>query len=508
MKRTTFLCLIVLLAGCGPGDDGHDHAGQKKDEAHEELHLTEEQQSIADIKTTKVTTSRIQPELTVPGTISATVLGKAVVTPPIAGRVVDLAVSLGQTVRKGQVLATLESTELAEAWSRITGARRAQDDAVARLRESESQVRIGQARLESAKQTLERQRALAAAGAFSQAPLQQAQSELNDAQSELLSAQNEQASHAEQLRRMENLFRDGIVSKSEYDAALLEAQQDVIRVNRATSRVQSARATLEREKRIAERGLLNSREVQTAEADVRNARLEIERAQAVVRSSRISVASAMRSVEDARNLYRTTAGGYATSSGRLRLVSPISGVVSRFDVSRGQAVDRTQTLFEIEDLSTVWATAQVPEREAGSIRKGMRVRVSASAFPDVEFEGITEVVDSRLDTKTRSLAVRCRLLNSGHRLKPEMFVEVRIPKGEDRMAISVPKSAIVFEGGKRFVYVKREDGFHREEIQAGQEASESVEVLSGLKAGDEVATSGAFVLKSQEKKDELKGHEH
>ncbi len=171
--------------------------------------------------------------LQVPGTVSSTDKGRAVVTPPVAGRVVSISARLGDTVRQGQVLATIESPELSQAWSAIADATRLRDAAKSDVEQARSEVQLSQAKLSAAKTSLTRQRQLAQAGAFSQAPVQQAQSELNDAQSELLSIQKEQASHAEQVRRLENLYRDGIVSKSELEAARLELQQDQIKLDRA-----------------------------------------------------------------------------------------------------------------------------------------------------------------------------------------------------------------------------------------------------------------------------------
>lgn len=504
----------------GHGDDGHaheeeqkpapkdEHAAGEEDHSAEPITLTEGQKAIAGIEVQKVAIRQIQPSITVPGTIASTTTGRAVVTPPVAGRVISLSVSLGQTVTRGQTLAVIESTELAEAWSRIAEASRSRDEANARVRESENQVQLATAKLTASRQTLARQREFAAAGAFNQAPLQQAQSEVNEAQSELLSAQKEEASHADQLRRLEILFRDGLVSKSDLDAARLDVQQDAIRVNRASSRVSAAKVTYDREKRIAERGLLNSREVQTAAADTRSASLELERARGALRSSRELVGSAQRAVANAQATYRTFAGGAQASGGRVNLVAPLTGVISRFDVTRGQAVDRTQALFEVENLGKVWAVAQVPERESANLRKGARVMVSTASVPGRFFSGMVQIVSSRIDPKTRTLAVQCLLENPGSLLKPEMFVSIQLMRGMSRNVLAVPSSAIVTDAGKSYLFVKDGEGFARHEVSLGLVSAGFTEVLSGIEENEAIAVKGAFILKSQQKKDELKGHEH
>lgn len=528
------LAAAILLSGCqtpagakaeAAHDDhaGHDHGPEATtreadshddhghgEEGHEEgaVALNAEQSEIAKIETIKVSSQESQASLTVPGTISATTSGRAVVTPTVAGRLVTLGVTLGQKVAKGQTLGVIESTDLAEAWSRISEAKRQQETVQAQVKDQESQIKLAESKVASATQTLARQKQLVKAGAFNQAPLQAAQSELNDAQSDLLSAQKEQASHAEELRRTEALYKDGLVSRSELEAARLEMQQDEIRVNRAKARVSLAQNGYEREKRIAEQGLFNSREVQTAEAELRSAKLELERSRIALRSTRDSLASSAKAVANAAAAYRTYSGGASASGGRVSLISPLTGVITHLDVTRGQAVDRTQALFEIEDLTQVWATAQVPEREASLIEKGMKVSVTAQALPGKTFAGSVQTLASRIDPKTRTLAVQCLIPNPNGHLKPEMFISVQLANGAKVTGISVPKESVFEDGGKSYVFVKEANEYHRKEVRVGALSGDNVEILGGLGLGEELVVKGAFILKSQQKKDELKGHEH
>jgi cobalt-zinc-cadmium efflux system membrane fusion protein len=539
-----FLCLAIFAGwttGCGspagsgeekpqpsaaaPSDaahsdgDGHDHgahsdehAGEAKlgetEHAEGEVKLTADQEKIAGIQVEAVGNRVVQQTLDLPGVISSTTQGRAMVTPPIAGRVLSIGIHLGQMVQRGQVLATIESPELAQSWSNIAEAERVRESAISSLQESKSEVGLAAAKLSAAQTNLQRQTALAKAGAFSQAPVQQAQSELNDAQSDLLSLQKEQASHAEVVRRLENLYRDGIVSRSELEAARLELQQDQIRLERANARVANAKATYERERNIASRGLLNAKELQSADAEVRSARLELERARIRVRSAEATVASAGRAVVNARATYKSNAAGSGASGDRVFLKAPISGTVTRLDITTGQAVDRTQVLMEIEDLSRVWVTASVPERELSKVRLGAKVRISPEATPNREFDGVVEIVGGRVDPKTRTIPVQCSVTNANGLLKPAMFAKVHLAYGKDGQALAVPSSAVLTEGGTSFVFVQHDDGYLKTEVQLGQRAAGYTSVLAGLKAGDRVVSQGAFVLLTELKKDELKGHEH
>lgn len=523
MRQLALLVLaLIVLAGCGsqpsapPADEhGHESESATDEHGHEEgghdeneVTLSPEALVIAGIETIVVRREPFQITLQVPGTVSSTDRGRAVVTPPVAGRVVSISARLGDSVRQGQTLAVIESPELSQAWSSIADATRLRDAAKADLDQARSEVQLSQAKLSAARTNLTRQKQLAQAGAFSQAPVQQAQSELNDAQSELLSIQKEQASHAEQVRRLENLYRDGIVSRSELEAARLELQQDEIRLDRAQAKIEAAKATYERERDIASRGLLNAKELQTAEAEVKSSELELERAKLRVRAAESSVANANRAISNAQAVYRTNSGSGGASVGRVALVAPISGTVTQLDVTKGQAVDRTQVLLEVENLRSVWVTANVPESEIERVRKGANVTLTVASVPEREFEGIVQVVGTRVDPKTRSIPVQCLVTSASGVLKPDMFAKVFIGVGQPTTKLVIPKSALVMEGGKSFVFAKHGEAFEKHEVVLGEQDGSRVVVLSGIEEGETIASKGAFILASEQKKSELKGHEH
>lgn len=520
MKNLALLLLAcTVLAGCGSNSsqakvDDHGnagesaHSGEPAGQQEGEVHLSDEARKIAGIETVEVRIEDFQQFLQVPGTVSSTDKGKAVVTPPVAGRVISISARLGDTVRQGQTLAVMESPELSQAWSMIADATRLRDAARSDVQQAKSEVSLSEARLSAARINLTRQRDLAKAGAFSQAPVQQAQNDLNDAQSELLSVQKEQASHAEQVRRLENLYRDGIVSKSELEAARLELQQDQIRLDRANAKIESAKAAYEREKNIASRGLLNAKEIQVAEAEVKSSELELERTRIKVRSTESALANANRAIANAQAVYRSNSGSGASSVGRVSLVAPISGVVTHLDVTKGQAVDRTQVLLEVENLRSVWVTANVPERDAEKVRKGATVSIQVASLPDREFRGIVQIVGTRVDPKTRSIPVQCLVTETNGQLKPDMFGKVFIGTGKPRPSLVIPASALVIESGKSYVFVKRGEAFEKQEVILGDRNADSVVVASGIEDGATIASKGAFILASEQKNDELKGHEH
>jgi cobalt-zinc-cadmium efflux system membrane fusion protein len=163
--------------------------------------------------------------------------------------------------------------------------------------------------------------------------------------------------------------------------------------------------------------------------------------------------------------------------------------------------------MEVENLSSVWVSANVPEQDSAKVRQGAKVRITVASLPGREFEGIVQVVGTRVDPKTRCIPAKCLIDGSAGMLKPEMFATVRLGVGSVREGLIVPLSAIVTEDKKTFVFVKQGQAFEKHEILVMERDGDRVAVESGLEDGAVIASKGAFVLLSEQKKDELKGHE-
>lgn len=517
-----------------PGSESDYH----RREAHEGdpavIRLSPEAVRIAGIRVAVVRLAPMSEVLIVPGMVEVGPNRAAKITPPATGKIVRLLANLGDTVRAGQPLAVLDSYEVAQAHaavrqaeSNVNQARAALQTAQAEVAQACANVRLAEAEVEqartkqaNAKIALQRQRELAAAGAFSQAPLQAAQQALTEAQNELLNAEKEAAAHEVVLKRTERLFKAELISKQELEQERLHHEQDHLRVERAKAHWEIAKKAYEREKRIAEAGLLNAREVQAAEAEVRLAQAEVQKAQQGLQRARQELRKAEKEEQAARtalqsaeaalnaardNLFALAGTGHQGS--QLTLSAPIGGTVTERHATLGEAVERSTTLFVIENLNTVMVNASVSEKEVARVRVGQPVEVTVSSYPGQRFSGVVQSIAGRLDEKTRTLPVRCLVENSGRRLKPGMFAKVSIAIGKRTNALTVPLSALEEDGEQRFVYVQQEDGFKRQEVKIGRKTQTLVEVIHGLKPGDHVAVEGIFVLKSEVKKEELKGHE-
>lgn len=518
MKRSQFSFLIgasmLLLSGCGkqdapPSEEGHAGEAAHAGEGHaQDIILTAEAAKIAGIEIEESRRMTMQGELKVPGVVTNTARGKAVVTPPVAGKVVRLFVQAGDRVAAGQPIATLQSSELAGAWADIIEAERDLSSAQASVREALAELELSKSAQKTAQASLERQKQFASTGAFSQPSLQQAQKDLNEAETELEEAIQEHVVHQAQLERAERLFKQELISRSELEEARLEVQKDKLRQDKAKRQIEIAKAAFDREKAIAERNLMNSKEIQTAEADVRSAEIAVVQSRIKHQSALASEKGARKGLQAARAGYAALSGGSRASGGAVTVAAPIGGVVTDVDATLGQALERTSEICHIENLRSVWVTASVPEKEIGKARKGAPAQIAVKAFPGRVFAGVVQVVGSRLDPKTRTMPVQVLVDNADGSLRADMFATVSLGVGRSDTVLAVRRSAIVEDGDRRLLFVAEDGGKYEEKlVELGRTQGDYVEVLSGLEEGAKVVVKGAFVLKSEKIKSELKGHE-
>jgi membrane fusion protein, copper/silver efflux system len=185
------------------------------------------------------------------------------------------------------------------------------------------------------------------------------------------------------------------------------------------------------------------------------------------------------------------------ASRTLTLVSPISGVITKKDVVEGARLEAGTTPYEVVDLSHVWVLADVYESELQDVKVGMPATLQLKAFPNRVFAGKVAFVDPVLDPSTRTVKVRVEFPNPDGDLRPEMFGEVTL-RGTTREGLKVPSDAVVPTGAMHVVFVSLGEGrFEPREVRLGETDGKSVEVASGLNAGEQVVTGANFLIDSE-----------
>ena len=183
----------------------------------------------------------------------------------------------------------------------------------------------------------------------------------------------------------------------------------------------------------------------------------------------------------------------------LRIVAPQDGFVVEKMVVEGQMVDPGMKIYRLADLGLVWVQAQIYEQDLDYINLGQEATMTLSYLPDREFRGRVTYVYPNVDEKTRTAKVRMEFHNPGYFLKPGMFATVEVTSELEPSALLIPDMAILRSGEKNTVFVALGEGrFEPRTVVLGPQAEhDTYQVLSGLKEGEQIVTSGQFLLDSE-----------
>jgi membrane fusion protein (multidrug efflux system) len=184
----------------------------------------------------------------------------------------------------------------------------------------------------------------------------------------------------------------------------------------------------------------------------------------------------------------------AAKLAKMRIRAPFAGVVGLRNVSVGDYVKDGQDLVNIEEITTLRADFKLPESYIGRLSKGLTLEVTSDALPGERFPAVLEAVDPLVDQGGRSLSARARLDNRNGKLRPGMFVRVRLLFGERQAALMVPEQAII-PGAQPAVFRIVDGKATRVPVRLGVRRAAQVEIVDGLAAGDVVVTAGQLKLR-------------
>jgi Cu(I)/Ag(I) efflux system membrane fusion protein len=181
----------------------------------------------------------------------------------------------------------------------------------------------------------------------------------------------------------------------------------------------------------------------------------------------------------------------------LLLRAPISGEIAEKKVIDGQAVQAGDNLFLIADRSVLWVDLAVFETDARMLHVGVPVELTVDALPGRTYQGRVTFIHPSLDTTTRTLTARVEVRNRDGRLRPGMYVTAGLaPAAVPRL--TVPLTAVLPTGTRQLVFVNRGDGqFVPREVKTGIRSDSLMEIVSGLKPGDEIVASATYLLDSE-----------
>jgi cobalt-zinc-cadmium efflux system membrane fusion protein len=216
-----------------------------------------------------------------------------------------------------------------------------------------------------------------------------------------------------------------------------------------------------------------------------------------------------RDLDQAKSDHTQAAAEYARTQARLKVLgataekplhvlnvtAPLSGSVTALSVAPGNMVnDPTQPLMTIADLSTIWVTALVPEKDIAAVSKNQEAQVTLAAYPEQPRNGRVLFVSDVIEPDSRRGKIRIAFANADYALKPNMFATV-VLTGRERSSVVLPSSALLMNNDRTSVFVATAPWtFERRNVETQLEEGSSVAIRSGVSAGEQVLVKGGILL--------------
>jgi membrane fusion protein (multidrug efflux system) len=254
----------------------------------------------------------------------------------------------------------------------------------------------------------------------------------------------------------------------------LDTQQEEAQLHSAQARRELARISLERQKDLIAKKAVAQSDYDAAESEFQQADAAVEEAQAMI--------------------------------ARKTIVAPFDGLAGIRQVDLGQYLNVGATIAPLQSLDPIFVEFSIPQQNFDQVAAGKKVRVRAEGI-EGEFEGEITAIDSKVDEATRNLTIQATVRNPDQKLRPGMYVNVDVLLPEEAGVVAIPATAINYAPYGDSVFIVKDaeepgpDGTRGKEVvqqfvKLGASQGDQVTILSGVKPGDEVVTSGVFKLRS------------
>lgn len=248
--------------------------------------------------------------------------------------------------------------------------------------------------------------------------------------------------------------------------------------------------------RVAKGQLLFALDPAIAGADLREAqamsevsRTALGRANKLGSRSLISQAEIDRLEADA-SVMNARAASARTRLAKTQIRAPFAGSIGLREVSVGEFVNVGQDLVTLVRLDPIEVDFSLPETRLAQVEVGQTIEIGFDAYRERRFAGEVVAIDPVIDPDSRSAKIRARIANPDGLLRPGLSARLRLEVGEERSALLLPEQALLQEGETRFVYTIVDGKAKKSVVETGLRLPGEVEIVSGLKAGDQVITAG------------------
>ncbi|MDQ3313055.1 MAG: efflux RND transporter periplasmic adaptor subunit [Verrucomicrobiota bacterium] len=254
----------------------------------------------------------------------------------------------------------------------------------------------------------------------------------------------------------------------------LDASAEQAQLRSAQADAELAKADLDRASGLATRKVISQAELETAAAKFTQRKAAVDNMQSVIDKKEIR--------------------------------APFDGIAGIREVNPGQLVNVGHNLVTLQALDQVFADFSLPQQQLGEVKPGLPVKVTTDAVAGREFDGTVTAVNSAIDRATRNVSLQATLDNADHMLRAGMFVRVKVLLPQQNPTLYIPATGVSYApyGNSVYVIEKKQDEKTKQDsllirqqfIRTGETRGDFVAVTDGLKAGDEIVSTGVFKLRN------------
>jgi len=359
------------------------------------------------------------------------------VIPKLAGKVVSIPVSVGTSVKKGDLLLEFDTSDLQP-----------------QINQAQAAYNVAKINIDDAKKK--------------KSDLQNLKKKLTDQQNSLLSQQKQLNNTITQLtNQMADLKKQLAVAPTEQAKAQIQSAIDALQVQ--LSKAQDGLTSIGEALKTVQSQLstLASSEMQLPSDDLLNAQLK--QAEAALNAAKYQL-------------------------GNAKVYAPISGIVASINTDVGSMVSQSTPPMDIIDTSKMLLDIQVTENNISKIKSGQEVTLKIDVLPDKEFSGVIKSVSPTPDPRSQNYPVRIEIANDDAVLKAGMFARAEIAIEKKENVILVPTMAVLDENGVKYVYVVENGKAKKIEVETGLDDGEMVEITKGIDEGQDIIVEGQQYL--------------
>ena len=182
------------------------------------------------------------------------------------------------------------------------------------------------------------------------------------------------------------------------------------------------------------------------------------------------------------------------------IIAPFAGVIGKRGISGSSLGSENTIILTLDDSKNVLCDLKIPEVYAAVLKKNLKLNAKFSAYKNKIYKGKIESVASRVDAQTRSILARAKIINEKSEIIPGSLLEIEI-FFNDKSALSVPDTSIMYEGNKKFIYQIIENNIIKKtEVETGIRNAGNLEIIKGLNESDKIIAEGLTKVRPGMKK--------